>query len=1180
MPARIARNSSTKISKKPVNLDQPSEPECDYDSASDFDEIPSDAQRYKKLEHIDHIIARKGMYLGNFRNCEQSVYTGTITPKLNIKKEKLMVSPGLLKLFDELAMNAVDQITVSGRGAGKLTEISFEIDTKKKLFGCLNDGKGIPVEIFDGTDKYIPEVLFTQPMSGSNFGESTDGAGQNGIGIKLTSILSDRVELKVIDKKREYNQVVYNSCRDIRPPTINPVKGKHKNIVSYKFMPNLKLIDEKTSPKLWEEVLINTANCMTRRVMEIRALIDPSISIRVNGTSLPAFSFDFFATRLWNSHLSSKHINTLDEYANKFCYIVKPNMKLFVALSPTFEQVSYVNKINTEEGGAHIKLLTEIINKDFRERLKTKNTFKTRLFVCMSIDVKTPEFSSQAKTKLTNAEGLSNIVKLTGKDLNNIFESLDLANIFNDKRQEKVEKMFSSRRVTKDCPKLLDAEQAGRKNAFNTLFICEGDSASSLAKIGMTCPNIGHKNFGCLPLQGKIDNVRGGKDKLSKSLKNPEEADEKLKRLVITQLLITLGATPGRNYTSANELRYQRVVVLKDADSDGANILGLVYNAIDVLFDSVLHIDGFFCEFITPMIKVHISQFLFKSLRNEILNGFGLSGTIVTHNGTVTLPFYNKPRYEEFMSRFSSRIPKNVKVEYVKGLAGHQQYEIKEYFKEYNDNVIPIEYDKDTGNLLEKTFSKASSAPAERREWMNTLPKEGASLERVSGEAISMSDFLNTDHLQYMYDSAFRVLPSAIDGLKQVQRKIIYGLRKQSNPYDFRKVFQVAGVIANTANYHHGDQSLNAAIVKMAQDYPGSNNIPLLAGKGFFGSRLELGEDHGQPRYIDVCISKITDILFPRIDDDLLEHIVEDNTVVEPYNYVPIVPLLLINGALSIGTGYACNIYKHSALSIIDRIKDKLHKSKKLTALKPHINKWNGKIEPTEKTTFYYGKFTRKSTTTVIVTEIPILNRINDLISILNNSEQVDKWKNLTSDSINSVAFEVSFKQPMDNESISDLLNLVSYKPNASTRCGINANGQMVYYDSMEDIFDEWYKERYTLYVRRKEKLIAQLELAILILQNKIRFIKAVISKEIRINKLSNEELNALLEEQKYYKHNGSFDYILTMHMSSMTMTNLARLEKELEAKIAELEELKNTTIEVIWERELDTLVPLIKDFE
>ena len=1192
MPARsTARKNAISTRARTITAESSSD---DYNDVSDVSESfqststkrsilkressDSDEEEYKHLNDIEHIIRCKGMYLGAYRNSEQNTYTATFTPKLKLTKEKTVISTGLLKMFDELAMNAVDQISKSGRGKNKLTYIHFDINNDG-WFGCANDGKGIPIKIFSGDTRYIPEVLFTQPKSGSNFKDVKEGAGQNGIGIKLTTIMSSSVEIHIIDPSHDYTQTVTNNGQSISAPIITSIKGAHKNMVHYRFRPDTKMIDENTTASAWKDILNKTSECMIKRILDIRALIDPSIEIRINGTALTAFPFEIYASKLWRAYLTSKGINTMDEYADRYHVITRKDFKLFIGLSPAFEHISYINGISVEKGGIHIKTLTNTLNNDFKGRLKTKNSIKNRLFICMNLHLTSPEFSSQAKTELTNAVGLNEKIKLTTKDLNTIFTTLQLDELFNERKQEKVEKLFSSKRVTKDCPKLLDAEQAGKRNAFNTLFICEGDSASSLAKIGMTCPNIGHKNFGCLPLQGKIDNIRGGKDKLSKILKNPEDADEKLKKNIITQILMTLGATPNRTYTSAEELRYQRIVVLKDADTDGANILALVYNAIDVLFDSVLRIPGFFCEFITPMIKVHITAALYKQLQRPIKE-FGLSGTIVSHNGTVTLPFYNKPRYEAFMAAFSDRLPRNTKVEYVKGLAGHQQYEIKEYFKEYKANVIHISYESDTGDLLEKTFSKAPSAPAVRREWMNELPKEGASLERVSGTPITMSDFLNTDHLQYMYDSAFRVLPSSIDGLKQVQRKIIYGLRKQPNPYEFRKVFQVAGAIANTANYHHGDQSLNAAIINMAQDYPGSNNIPLLAGKGFFGSRLELGDDAGQPRYIDVCISKITDILFPKIDDDLLDHITEDNTVVEPYNYIPIVPILLINGCTAIGTGYACNIYKHSAMGIIQRIKDRLDGKKKCKALEPHINGWNGEFHLTEKSMYYLGSFTRKNATTICLTEIPILNRINDLIALLNTSDMVDKWKNLNTESINAVAFEITFKQPIDDETVTKILNLSAFRPNAATRCGIDKNGHMVYYESMEAIFDEWYNERYNLYVRRKEKLIAALELAILILQNRIRFIKEVIAKDIRINRLSNEELEAILIERSYYRHNDSFDYLLTMHMSSMTLTNLSRLEKELEAKISELNELRLTSIETLWQRELDTLIPHIKDLE
>ena len=1180
MPAR-STTKKTATKAVPVGVKAPVN---DYDYYSDYDESYDDVsdgvtEEYKVLSDIDHILKRKGMYIGAARNTEIKTYTATIEPTISFTQEKLLISPGLMKMFDELAMNAVDQIEKSGKGKNRVTTISFTVNDNG-WFGCADDGKGIPIEPFNKTTKYIPEVLFTQPRSGSNFTETTSGAGQNGIGIKLTTILSSAVELHVVSNKLEYKQLITDNCKTIHAPVIAPIKGPMRNLVSYKFRPDTKAIDGNSSGNSWKLAIENTSKCIIRRILELRSIVDPSVAILINGVMINSFTFNAFASRVWRAYLLTKNVSN-DDYTNKCYYIEHKGFKLFIGLSPVFEQVSYVNGIFTEEGGIHVKSLVDIINSVLKSKLGTAKSIKTRLFICMDIKVDNPEFSSQAKTKLTAAKNIENIVKLSTAEILRISDNIGLEEAFNERKQERVDKMFKSKKVTKDCPKLLDAEQAGKKGAFNTLFICEGDSASSLAKIGMTCASIGHKNFGCLPLQGKINNIRDGKDAYSKNLMKDNGDADKVKKSIISQMLITLGAVPNRVYTTANDLRYQRIVVLKDADSDGANILALVYNAIDILIGSVLKIPGFFCEFITPMIKLHLTDTVYRSLKSSIARDFNLSGTIVEYNKMITLPFYNRPKFDAFMEQYSDKLPKSIKVEFVKGLAGHQQYEIKRYFGEYDDNVIPIHYDQFTEELLIKTFSKSTNAPAERREWMNTLPKEGACLERVAGTPINMSDFLNTDHLQYMHDSAARTLPSVMDGLKQVQRKIIYGLRKQSNSHEFRKVFQVSGLIANVANYHHGDQSMNAAIIKMAQDYPGSNNIPLLTGKGFFGSRLELGEDAGQPRYIDVSMSKLTDMIIPKVDDDLLEYVVEDNNIVEPYYYVPIIPLLLINGSNGLGTGYSCHILMHSALSIIEKIKDRLNKNRYETTLIPHVNTWKGEIDATSpKSVYYRGSFTKKSALTIQIHEIPITCAINDLISILNQSDDIERWKNLNSESINSVSFEVTFKQAMDDKQIEKMFKLVDTVANDSCRCACDADNRFVYYTSNDEIFDTWFVERYSLYEKRKEKLINKLELELLILDNKIRFIGDVIEKKIKLYKLSNDELNALLIAEKYFRFNDCFDYLLTMHMSSMTATNRDKLQKEFDAKLHELNELKSTTIEQIWIKELDALIPYIKDLE
>lgn len=241
MPARsTARKNTISTRARTITADS----DDGYNDVSDVSDVyrpplkisvkhessESDEEEYKHLNDIEHIIRCKGMYLGAYRNSEQNTYTATITPKLKLTKEKTIISTGLLKMFDELAMNAVDQISKSGRGKNKLTYIHFDVNNDG-WFGCANDGKGIPIKLFSGDTRYIPEVLFTQPKSGSNFKDVKEGAGQNGIGIKLTTIMSSSVEIHVIDPSHDYIQTVTNNGQSISAPVITNVKGMHKNMV-------------------------------------------------------------------------------------------------------------------------------------------------------------------------------------------------------------------------------------------------------------------------------------------------------------------------------------------------------------------------------------------------------------------------------------------------------------------------------------------------------------------------------------------------------------------------------------------------------------------------------------------------------------------------------------------------------------------------------------------------------------------------------------------------------------------------------------------------------------------------------------------------------------------------------------------------------------------------------------
>lgn len=1161
-------------------------------------------EEYRKLTPRESVLTRPQMYFGEVAVSTNKHFTCYITEdeenmKLVCAYEKISISMGLLKMFDEVIVNAFDQISKSRRAKSHLTFISVTITDDGYLIE--NDGKGIPIKKQNG--QYIPEMVFTELFSGSNFGNEKEAAGQNGVGVKLATIYSTFVKVKIITNGKKYEQIYRDNASIIEKPEISQTNA-NVNLVSYYFEPDWEKLN--VPETMIEEIKENTNKMIYRRIVELKTIYTTNSDIRVsvNGITIDdgIITFQIVGDRFWRKYLKFKNIDLSDEnsgYTDRFYYAEGKNYKLGIGLSPTHEQISYVNGVWTRDGGVHVNYILDQINK-YCQKFDPNCNAKSHLFIVLSADVIDPLFNSQAKVKMTGCkkDDLKNKLTLKEKELKEIYAQLHLDEVLLDKKRTKINGILKSSKIMKDCPKLVDAEDAGKNKCDCTLFICEGDSASSLANIGMTCENIGHKKFGSFPLQGKLNNVRDKGDKYSKLLYNGDVNDpdvrKKLMKNIITQLLITMGLKPNTTYTDTRELRYQHIVMLKDADYDGANILGLVYNVFDTYFPELLQVKGFFNEFITPMIKIHIPEKSYNKIVNQIAERCPVNGTIVIHNGDVALPFYNDSSYKNFMTECGELLPKNIQVEFVKGLAGHQQFEVREYFKHYDENVIPIIYDRDGRKLLERAFTQKSvvvdeeslrrdTAAQLRRKWMNTLPPDGACLERISGQPINISDFMNNDHLEYMIQASLRSIPSVIDGLKIAQRKVIYGLRKQANPYMFRKVFQLTGIIASTANYHHGDQSLNEAIIKMAQDFPGSNNIPLLAGKGFFGSRLALGNDAGQPRYIDVALSRVADIIFPAIDDELLEYVTEDNMVVEPRFYVPIVPLVIINGGKGLGNGYGTTLHPHSALSVIEKIEARLT-GKREVPLKLHVNKWNGIIELNNsgKSVSYKGTWKRINPKTVVITEIPIQFPIDDFTKILkeNSEEIIEKWQNLNKD-INSVKFEIKFTKEVTDEKVINYLKLVNNKLGyKDTKCGIDSNGKLIYYSEYDDMFNEWFNQRKQLYIARKDMLIRKLDLDILILINRIKFVKEVIAKTILLNKLSDEELDRILTEKQYYKHKDSYDYLLSMQMRTMTLEKLTALEKELENKQNELEKLKQTPIEEIWIEELEKLKDLIKDWE
>lgn len=147
-----------------------------------------------------------------------------------------------------------------------------------------------------------------------------------------------------------------------------------------------------------------------------------------------------------------------------------------------------------------------------------------------------------------------------------------------------------------------------------------------------------------------------------------------------------------------------------------------------------------------------------------------------------------------------------------------------------------------------------------------------------------------------------RSIPCIADGLKPGQRKVIWGCFKRKIKKEI-KVAQLVGYISEHAAYHHGEASLGTTIINLAQEYVGANNLALLKPSGQFGTRETGGKDAAAPRYLFTTTKPITRAVYHPADDRLLKYLKDDDTPIEPEWYMPVLPMVLINGAEGIGTG-------------------------------------------------------------------------------------------------------------------------------------------------------------------------------------------------------------------------------------------------------------------------------------
>lgn len=1104
--------------------------------------------KYQKLEPIEHILKKPGMYIGGIIEILASMWIIDDEKEANIKiiEKDIRYTPGLFKIFDEIIVNAYDQ-TIEDETTN---QIKVNIDQKNNTISVHNNGKGIDVVIHPKENIYVPELIFSQLLTSTHFDENKilKTGGTFGYGAKLTAIFSESFEINIGDSinHKSFYQKYTNNLSQKTKPKIKPY-AKKDGYVRITFKPDLKYF------KL-TEINNDFIKLMEKRVYDLAMLAGKKVKTYLND-------------KLINVHDLNAYMNMYTDAPKIFdnCDPVESQNRWKIGFTKSdngFKCVSFVNGINTWNNGKHVDYIMSKVLKSIKEKIEKKykninikdHFIKDNMFIFINTIIENPAFNSQTKDELITPYNMfGSVCNISEKTIKKLYELLDIDAIVKRMESNILTKITTVAHKIKNVPKLYDAFWAGtKKSNLCTLILTEGDSAKTMAISGLSSLNDPKKNikgndfYGVFPLKGKLLNVR---EATKKKIAENEE---------FVNLQKIIGLQINKEYTeeNINELRYGKIILMMDADVDGSHIKGLFINMIDYFWPSLMKIDNFLNIFITPMIKA--------TKGNDVIEFFSTSS-------------YNKWK--------SNNQNSNYQIKYYKGLGTNTNDESKAYFKRLDKYLIDVQWDKCASDAVSLAFDK--SMADDRKQWLKKYDPDKV-IDYSKNKNITYSDFIYKELIHFSYYDNERSIPSLVDGLKPSQRKVLFCAFKKKLTMDI-KVAQFVGYVSEHASYHHGEASLAKTIVNMAQKFVGSNNINLLVPSGQFGTRLMGGKDAASPRYIYTRIDDITRLIFDQRDDMLLHYLNDDGYMIEPSYYVPIIPMILVNGAEGIGTGYNTYIPNFNPLDIIEILLDKLNKldvlkrtnastnynaSKKNTInqIHPWYIDYTGNIKKIHNDLYEtIGKYNLDASSyTLRITELPIGTWTENYKMLLED----DKLKNIVSKIKNNsdestIDFIIKLKYIPEESEIIKIFQL-----NTNINLGHmylhDKNNNLKKYDKAMDIINDFFDIRLEYYVKRKNNMLKLLEDEIANLINKLKFIKYVISdpnvfktnKEIIIDQMIKKKIIDKKDESQY-------DMYFRLPFQSFTKEKVAELQILIDKKQSEYENIKKETIENMWKKDL-----------
>lgn len=1096
-------------------------------------------KQYQQLDPISHILQRPDMYCGSTRFRQESHYISN--SNFEITQKVINTCPAIIRIFLEVLSNATDNVERSKKAGINCTKIKVNIDKETGKTSVWNDGDIVPVDKNNDQNCYNHSLIFGKLLTGSNYNDEEERklAGRNGLGSKLCNVFSKEFTIEGCDPNNNkiLTQTWTNNMRNTEGPVIKSTKLQ-KGYTKVTWIPDFKQFGiEKYSSdiiKLYTRHIIDSA--MTSKV--IVSLDD--VVIPVNNLS--------------------KYSSLYKTPTEEKLYIKTEDCEVVLTPSDEYEVISFVNGMFTKLGGQHVDSWSEAIFRPIVDKFNSKNKKSPkinisdvkqffRLFVVATVI--RPEFDGQDKNKLESPT------------VNAVVKQSQISSIMKWSVSEKIQDIIRSKEMlvlkktekTKKNVKIDGYDPAnnagGKRSTECILIVCEGLSAKTYAVAGIEQGVYGKSGrdwYGILPLTGKILNTRNAAPTVIASNK------------VVTNIIKAIGLKHGIDYTKAENyktLNYGKLMIMTDADCDGIHIEGLLMNFIHSLFPSLLERN---IPFVVSM-KTPIARVFVKGKNKD------------------DLLFYDERRFNDWISQQNGK----VNVKYYKGLGTTKTEDVPDTF-----GLKMVEYVQDDQTLtnINKVFHKDKADS--RKDWLSQyspLENKFSLDDQNKFTSMNITDFIDGEMIKFSHADCARSIPSGIDGLKESQRKILYAVRKRNLKYSGSslKVAQLSGYTAEHSNYHHGEQNLQDTIIGMAHDFPGSNNIPLLYRDGQFGSRLDGGEDAASARYIFTKMEMLTEYIFRSEDDPVLKQVNDDGDLVQPEHYVPIIPMILVNGCLGIGTGWSSNIPCYNPLDITTAIRTWLDLDGKVIEsddegdcmismfdpIKPWYRGFKGEINEHSNNKFITYGVIETGEGKAKVTELPVgmwTNKFKEFCEDLVQTKTIKSLKNY------STPKDVNFViNQSENGILCNLNNMKmhSYLYTSNMVC-FDEKEQVKKYSTVDEIIDSFCKVRFRFYKKRKQYQVSSLKSVLSNLENKMKFVKGVIEEKIKIMNKKEDEIINQLEENNFDKQDESFGYLLSLQVRTFTNEKVEELKKEISGKSNELKILIDTTEKQLWLSDLE----------